>query len=154
MANESIFSGDMFTADTLTAGINNAEFIPGQIADLKIFQEEGIATTKAAIEIKNQTLQLVPSIGRGAPAPIFRPGQREGLNFECSHLLQRSTLLADSIQDVREFGGTELKTLQSTLDNDHLAPMRLNLEATLEFHRIGAIKGQIMDANGGILVDL
>ncbi|MBP8169421.1 MAG: major capsid protein [Azonexus sp.] len=154
MANESIFSTDLFTAESLTGSINKAPFVPGQIAALKLFEEEGIATTKASIELKNNTLQLVPSIGRGAPAPVFRPGQREGLSFECAHLIQRSTLLADSIQDVREFGTTELKTLQGTLDNDHLAPMRLNLEATIEFHRIGAIKGQILDASGGVLIDL
>lgn len=154
MANESIFSTDLFTAESLTASINKAPFVPGQIAALKLFEEDAISTTKASIELKNNALQLVPSIGRGAPAPVFRPGQREGLSFECAHLIQRSTLLADSIQDVREFGTTELKTLQGTLDNDHLAPMRLNLEATIEFHRIGAIKGQILDASGGVLIDL
>lgn len=149
-----IFTTDLFTAESLTAAINKAPYVPGQIAALKLFEEKGIATTKASIEQKNNTLVLVPNIGRGAPAPVFRPGQREALSFETAHLIQRSTLLADSIQDVREFGTNELKTLERTLQDDHLAPMRLNLEATIEYHRIGAIKGQIMDASGGVLIDL
>lgn len=149
-----IFTTDLFAAESLTAAINKAPYVPGQIAALKLFEEKGIATTKASIEQKNNTLVLVPNSGRGAPAPVFRPGQREGLSFETAHLIQRSTLLADSIQDVREFGTNELKTLERTLQDDHLAPMRLNLEATIEYHRIGAIKGQIMDASGGVLIDL
>ena len=72
MANESIFSTDLFTAESLTGSINKAPYVPGQIAALKLFEEEGIATTKASIELKNNALQLVPSIGRGAPAPALR----------------------------------------------------------------------------------
>lgn len=149
-----IFSSDLFTAESLTAAINKAPYIPGQIAALALFEEKGIATTKAAIELRNNTLTLVPSVGRGAPATVYRPGSREGVSFECAHLLQRSTLLADSIQDVREFGTTDLKTLEGTMEVDHLAPMRSNIEGTIEYHRIGAIKGQVIDASGGVLIDL
>ncbi len=149
-----IFGSDLFTAESLTAAINKAPYVPGQIAALKLFAERGIATTKAAIELKNNTLTLVPNIGRGAPAPVFTPGKREGVSFECAHLIQRSTLLADSIQDVREFGSTELKSLETSLNDDHLMPMRQNIEATIEYHRVGAIKGQILDASGAVLIDL
>lgn len=149
-----IFGSDLFTAESLTAAINKAPYVPGQIAALKLFDERGIATTKAAIELKNNTLTLVPNIERGAPAPVFSPGKREGVKFECAHLIQRSTLLADSIQDVREFGSTELKSLETSLNDDHLMPMRQNIEATIEYHRVGAIKGQILDASGAVLIDL
>jgi hypothetical protein len=149
-----IFTSDFFSTETLTAAINKAPYVPGQLAALKLFEENGIATTRATVELKNNVLTLVPHIQRGGPAPVFRPGSREGVSFECAHLIQRSTLLADSIQDVREFGTNELKTLEGTLQTDHLAPMRSNLEATLEYHRIGAIKGLVMDASGGTLVDL
>jgi len=149
-----LFNSDFFTTETLTAAINKAPYVPGQLAALKLFEEKGIATTRAAVELKNNVLTLVPNIQRGGPAPIFRPGGREGVSFDCAHLIQRSTLLADSIQDVREFGTTELKTLAATLNTDHLMPMRSNLEATLEYHRIGAIKGLVIDASGGTLVDL
>ena len=149
-----IFNSDLFTAESLTAAIIRAAYIPGQIAALGLFQEQGIATTRAAIEMRNSELTLVPSVGRGAPAPVYRPGSREGVSFECAHLIQRSTLLADSIQDVREFGTTDLKTLEGTMEVDHLAPMRGNIEGTIEYHRIGAIKGQVIDASGGVLIDL
>lgn len=149
-----IFGTDLFTATSLTAAINKAPYVPGQIAAMKLFEEKGMATTKAAIELKNNVLTLVQNTGRGAPAPIFSPGKREGVSFEAAHLIQRSTLLADSIQDVREFGSNELKTLETSLNDDHLAPMRQNIEATIEYHRIGAIKGQILDASGAVLIDL
>lgn len=149
-----IFGTDLFSAESLTASINKADYRPGQISALKLFEERGITTTKCSVEIKNNTLTLVPNTGRGAPAPVFTPGKRDGVSFEAAHLIQRSTLLADSIQDVREFGTTELKSLETTLNTDHLAPMRQNVESTIEFHRIGAIKGKIYDAAGGVLVDL
>lgn len=149
-----IFGTDLFTTQTLTAAINKALYLPGQIAAMKLFDEQGIATTKCSVELKNNTLKLVPNTGRGAPAPVFTPGKREGVSFECAHLIQRSTLLADSIQDVREFGTNELKSLEVSLNTDHLEPMRQNIEATIEYHRVGAIKGQILDASGDVLINL
>lgn len=149
-----IFGTDLFSAESLTASINKAAYLPGQISGMKIFEEKGISTTKCAVEIKNNSLVLVPNTGRGAPAPVFTPGKRDGVEFEAAHLIQRSTLLADSVQDVREFGSNELKNLEAVMIADHLTPMRQNIEATIEFHRVGAIKGKIYDAAGGVLVDL
>ena len=59
MANESIFSTDLFTAESLTGSINKAPYVPGQIAALKLFEEEGIATTKASIELKGTSINCV-----------------------------------------------------------------------------------------------
>ncbi len=75
--------------------------------------------------------------------------------FNTVHLPQRATIKADEIQNLRAFGSeTELEALQ-TVVNRRLGKMRRQLDATHEFHRIGAIKGQVLDADGrSVVVDL
>nr|WP_231937717.1 major capsid protein [Burkholderia lata] len=75
--------------------------------------------------------------------------------FNTVHLPQRAVIKADEIQNLRAFGSeTELEALQ-TVVNRRLAKMRRQLDATHEFHRIGAIKGAVLDADGKtVLIDL
>jgi hypothetical protein len=56
--------------------------------------------------------------------------------------------MADEIEGIRAFGSeTELEAVQDVVDQ-RLAELRAMHEVTLEYHRIGAIKGQILDADG------
>ncbi len=151
--NDNMFSGDSFTAETLTLSINRLPYRPRLIGAMRLFEEGGIATTTALIEFKNHILSLVPARPRGAPGAIYTPGKRQVLTFEAPHLLIRSTILADTIQNVRAFGGAELSNIEEVRD-ERLMGMRTSLENTLEYHRIGAIKGQVIDAEGALLVDL
>ena len=58
------------------------------------------------------------------------------------------------MQNVREFGTTnQLSSVQSVVKRQ-LAKMAHRLDYTLEFHRLGALKGVIRDADGSVLTDL
>ncbi len=58
------------------------------------------------------------------------------------HLPQRGAVIADEVQNVRAFGTeSELETVQN-LVNRKLEKMRRNIDATMEWQRIGAIKGR------------
>ena len=149
-----IFNSDFFTASSLTAAINALDFKPGQIGDLGIFEERGIATTTCSIELKDNKLTLVPHTQRGAPAPVFAAGKRRGVEIGAAHLITRASVLGDSVQDVRAFGSNELASFENIVSQDYLVPMRTDLEATLEFHRVGALQGKILDASGAMLIDL
>jgi len=150
-----IFKQDAFGLSSLTAAINDQPTIPGRLADMGLFQEEGITTLSVMIERTGDTLSLVPASPRGSSGTPVQGGRRNMLSFATSHLPQRATILADEVQGVRAFGSeTEVETVQN-LVNNRLAKMRRQLDATIEFHRIGAIKGQILDADGkSVLLDL
>lgn len=155
MPSMDIFNDDAFSAVSLTKGINVAPYVPQRLAELNLFSEEGMTTTSAMIEKRGSTLSLVPAGQRGSPAPNTAGDKATLIPFPSVHLPQRSTILADSVQNLRAFGSeTELETVQ-TVVNNRLAKLRRNLDVTIEYHRMGAIKGQVLDADGtSVLLDL
>lgn len=155
MAEITIFEDDAFSVSTLTASINEQPVVPGRIGSLNLFDEEGISTTTVQIEKDGDTLALVPAGQRGQPGLVVHGSKRQMIPFNTIHLPERATINADEIQGIRAFGSeTELDAVQ-TVVNKRLAKMRRQLDATHEFHRIGAIKGLILDADGATpLLDL
>lgn len=150
-----IFNDDAFGVSQLTAAINDAEegrSVPGIIDDL--FQEEGINTTAAWIERNGDTLTLVPSAPRGGVGDETGKDKRSAMPVSTFHLPVIGGINADEVQNVRAFGSeTELQTVEA-LVNKQLAKMRRRLEATMAYHRIGALKGIVKDATGSDLLNL
>ncbi len=147
-----IFDNDAFSVSSLTKAINETQYVPRRISELGLFTEEGITTTTVMVEKMGETLSLVPAGHRGAPAQATHADRRQMLTFATVHLPQRSAILADAFQNVRAFGSeTELETVQ-TIVNQRLLKHRRRLDATLEFQRMGAIKGLIVDADGTTVI--
>lgn len=150
-----IFSNDAFSLTSLTKSINDAPYIPGRIGELGLFSEEGISTVALNIEREGTTLSLVPNAPRGASGQVKTADKRTMVAINTTHLPQRSTIGADEIQGVRAFGTeSEVDTVQNVV-NKRLAKHRRDLDATIEYQRIGALKGQVLDADGTtVLLDL
>jgi hypothetical protein len=147
-----LLAGD-WSATELTAAINALPWQPRIIGDLKVFEETGIATTKARIEFRDGVVTLIPHTPRGAPPLPHTTATRSLLEVQTAHFPTRSTIYADSLQDQREFGGGGLSD-PNRVRNERLGEMRLNLDQNLEHQQIGALKGTVVDVNGVVLVDL
>lgn len=154
MPHLNVFESDAFSLMSLTAAINEAPHKPGLLGELGLFSEEGISTTHFDIEIEKETFSLVPAQPRGAPGHPKGGNGRSLIAFRTVHLPQRATILADQVQNVRAFGtDDQLQPVQSVI-NQRVAKMRGDIDVTLEWQRIGAIKGQILDADGSTIVNL
>ena len=155
MADIAIFEDDVFSVSSLTAAINDQEFLPGRISSLGLFREEGISTLTVQIEKDGETLALVPAGERGTSGLVVAGSRRHMIPFNTVHLPERFTIKADEIQGIRAFGTrSELQAVQDVV-NKRLAKARRQLDATHEFHRMGALNGQVLDADGKtILLDI
>ena len=154
MAEISIFEDDAFSVTSLLASINEEHVIPGQIAASGLFTEEGSTTVTQQIEKDGDVLELVAAAPRGAPGQVVIGSKRSLIPFNCVHLPQEFTIMADEIQGIRAFGSrTELQGVQD-LVNAKQNKARGQLDLTHEYQRIGAIKGQVVDKDGSVLVDL
>ncbi|KWO22007.1 major capsid protein E [Burkholderia ubonensis] len=148
MADINLFNDDAFSLSSMTAAINEQEYVPGRISSTGMFDEEGVTTTVVQIERDGDKLALVAAGERGTPAPNVAGSKPNLIPFNTVHLPQRASIKADEIQNLRAFGSdSELETLQNYV-NRRLAKMRRMLDATHEFHRLGAIRGVILDADG------
>ncbi|MAT91383.1 MAG: major capsid protein E [Halioglobus sp.] len=142
------FDSDIFTTARLTASINEAEYLPRRLGQLGLFQEEGITTTTVVVEKSGKQLGLVPAKERGAPGTPVLPDKRTGHTFSAVHLPTTAQIMADEAQNIRAFGSEDtLQALQDLVDARTLTMAR-KLDATHEYQRMGAIRGQILDADG------
>jgi hypothetical protein len=155
MADIGIFEDDAFSVSSLTAAINDQEYLPGRISSLGLFREEGISTLTVQIEKDGDTLALVPAGERGTSGLVVGGTKRKMIPFNTVHLPQRFTIKADEIQGIRAFGTrSELQAVQDVV-NKRLAKARRQLDATHEFQRMGALNGQVLDADGStVLLDI
>src|SRR5450830_863713 len=152
MADIAIFEDDAFSVSSLTAAINEQEYMPGRISSLGLFREEGISTITVQIEKDGDTLALVPAGERGTSGLVVGGTKRQLIPFNTVHLPERFTIKADEIQGIRAFGTrTELQAVQDVV-NTRLAKARRQLDATHEFQRMGALNGLILDADGSTVL--
>lgn len=150
-----IFNNDAFSLSQLTDAINDLPLLPTRIGELGYFTEQGISTTSISIERVGQVVALVPAKPRGAPGTPVENAKRKMVSINAVHLPESGAVLADEVQNLRAFGSeTEVQTAQGVV-KDKLAAMKLNIDLTLEWQRMGAIKGQVLDADGTtVLLDM
>ncbi len=147
---------ELFSVTSLTDSINKLPSVPTRVSSSGLFAEKGIKTTTAMIDVKNGRLVLVPDQDRAGDGVSLAASKRNAIPVKCAHLPVTSGIMPDEIQDVREFGkeGTDagLRS-QVTVINDKLQDMRNAIDATKEFHLVGALRGKVLDADGSVLVD-
>ncbi|MBW5416115.1 MULTISPECIES: major capsid protein [unclassified Pseudomonas] len=151
-----IFNDDAFSVTGLTAAINQP--IEGQATSTRLdslFEEEGITTTAVFIEREADQLYLVPAAERGGPADPTIADKRDMIPFSTIHLPTRGTIMADEVQGIRAFGSeSELESVENMV-NKRLLKMRKRLDATIRYHRVGAVTGKVYDADGQrVLLDV
>lgn len=153
--NIDIFKNDAFALRSLTESINK---IPprfsylGQIPGL--FQERGISTTTTEIEEREGRLSLVPASVRGTRGEAIPRSLRKMRPFKTAHLQFNDEILADDVLNVRQFGSTDQLRPVLDLVAEKLQTAADSMEITLEYMRLGAVKGVVYDANGNVLNDM
>ena len=152
MANFDIFRNNAFSMTSLTGAVDRIPYKPQLLGSLNIFTPTPVRTRTVYVERKNNTLALVPTTPVGS-APTERvKDKRDATPFQTVRLAERSTIFAEEIQSIRAFGSeTELKSMQKEV-MDRMINLRDDIELTKEFHRLGAIQGLVLDADGTTVI--
>jgi hypothetical protein len=150
-----VFNQDAFGVISLTDAVNHIPFIPGRAGEVINWEEEGITTTTAVIEEQFGTLSLVNPTPRGGPGQSFDKDKRKQRSLVIPHYQIDDGIYADSVQGVREFGqGNVVQTIMGQVTKRMEQHVRWKLDPTLEYQRIGALKGTILNGNGSTLYNL
>lgn len=150
-----VFNNDAFSVVSLTASINEMDYVPGRAGELAFAGVgNGITTTTAMIESKGGSLSLIQTKERGAPAEQGTTEKRTVRSLAVPHVPLDDYVRADEVQNVRAFGSeTELQGVQAVV-NQRLGKMNSRHDLTLENLRLGALKGIITDADGSTIYNL
>jgi hypothetical protein len=139
-------SNAAFSVTSLTLALLRQPYVPGLIGQLGLFRPERLTTTTTMIEVQGSRLALVPELPRGAPPTPNVEDRRRLIPFRIPHFPIRDTIYADSVQGIRAFGTEDELEAVQTLVNQREASMGLKLDVTLEYLRLGAVKGVIITA--------
>lgn len=140
-----------FSLETLTAAINELPHVPTALGDSGLFSYNGVATLTVDIEKKGNTLGLVGTAPRGSGGEAIGRAERNLRTFRVPHVPMTDQIMADEVQGVRQFGQElQAEPLQARI-NDVLTIGKQRLDYTLEYHRMGALKGIVYDKDGAVL---
>ena len=139
-----VFNGDGYSLTSLTDTINKLPHKPMRLSDMGLFEEEGVDTLTVEIEEVNGALALVPTVARGAPGTVVVDDKRVLRNLAVPHLPQRGAVMADEVQGIRAFGTTTEKDSIDAKVARELQRMKDKLDVTIEWMKIGALKGLIL----------
>ena len=150
-----IFATDAYNVTALTAAINKAPYKPQRLGAMGLFEQKGISTLTAVIEDRQGRLSILPTAPRGSEPTSDKEPIRTSRQIPLAHIPANDSVLADEVQDVRAFGEESVLETVAGKVNDKLIKLRRNHEVTQEYHRVGAIQGQVLDADGStVLTDL
>ena len=143
-----VFNSKAFSVVSLTESVNRLPYKPGRLGEMGLFTNRGIASSIAVIEEMDGVLSLLPTKRRGEAATAARSGRRRARAIETLHIPLENLVLASDLQDVRKFGTEDQTDAIASVIADRLQEMRQSHEATQEYLRVGAIQGNILDADG------
>lgn len=154
-----VFSGDAFSALTLTAQINNVLFAPNFLGSLGVYYVDGLTTTDVAISERNGKLEILSTAERGAPPQQNDRPTRNMRKVSCCHIPVEDYVTADEVRnaigDALLTGQPQLQSTQGLIEDRMNGPfgLRARIELTHEYHRIGGITGKVLDKDGSELYD-
>ena len=154
MAAPNVHIEDAFSLESLTAAVNAVPYRPGQVSATGIFEEDSVTTTMISVERRNGKLGLIEPSERGGPGETSDDEDRTKVPVNVPHYQRDDSILADEVQNVREFG--EESSLETVIGRVNRKAQRhaQDLTMTLEHQRVGALKGIVTSKSGKTLVNL
>ncbi len=148
------FNNPGFSMAALTTAINLIPNRYGRLEALNLFPAKPVRTRQIIIESRNGVLNLLPTLPPGSPGTVGSRGKRALRSFIIPHIPHDDVVLPEEIQGIRAFGSeTEMESIASVAAQ-HLETMRNKHAITLEHLRMGALKGEILDADGSTIYKL
>jgi hypothetical protein len=160
-----IFDGDAFSHVSMTAAANRIVRVPKMLGRLNLFEVDRITTPDVAISMAKGRLNLIPTTERGAPLPSATPDKQQLRIVRTPRVAKQSTLYAHEIGNLRAYEDAvydvqnrPTRIAVSELDqvaNIILArqiKLQADLEFTMEYHRLGAVQGKLLDSDGSRVI--
>lgn len=143
-----IFNRDAFSAHSLTEAINIVPYQPRRIGAMGLFSTRNPRTHVVFLERKGDQLAILETKPRGSGETNKRPAtRRDMLPLMLPYVPLDDAVLASDLSGIREFNTDDQLEVVSRVVNEKLTSCRTMHEVTHEYHRIGAIKGRLLDGD-------
>lgn len=144
-----------YTAVDLTAEINVIPNMYGRLNEMNLMPGEGVSTTLVEVSFEQGVLTILPTRERGAEPTVGRTNEATSIFLKVPHIPHMDTIKPEDMQDKFAFGsGRQRKMGVADAVAKKLLHIRNKHAITLEFMRMGALKGKIIDGANTELYDL
>jgi hypothetical protein len=148
-----VFNSNAFSATTLTGNVQKMDYRPQLLGSLNLFDPVPSRTRDIFVDRRDGTLSLIPASASGEPPAQLAGDTRDAVNLRTVRLAKSTSQInAAELQGIRAFGSeTELMAVESEF-NRRLARVNEDMELTHEHHRLGALQGKLLDADGSTVL--
>lgn len=145
-----IFKNDAFSQANLRRVLPNMPFTPGALGQMNLFQPHYIDTETVLIYMENGMIRLIPDTLRGAPDILAERQTGEFRAVKTRRLSKKDDVRASELLGLADqtFPLDQRLRTAAGLVNQRMGQLRTDMEATRELHRLGAIQGKLLDADG------
>jgi len=147
-------SSDAFSLTSLTDAINIMPNMYGRIAQLNLMPFRPVTTRSIMVEEQAGVLNLIQSRPVGSPGWNNKMGKRTVRTFTIPHFPLDDQILPAEYDGIRAFGSENAAMGYTQVMNNHLQTIKNKHDITLEYLRMGALKGVIVDADTAEIYDL
>ena len=152
MATMDIFNSSAFSTTSLSSMVMKRDFRPQLLGSLGLFNAQGVRTRSIFVDRKEGGLTLIPTSADGAPPDVLDKENRSAVSLRTTRLAKRSTLYAHELDGIRAHGSeSELMSVQREIAN-RVDRLNNDMELTHEHHRLGALQGVLLDADGSTVI--
>ena len=152
MPSMDIFNSSAFSMTSLSARVEKVDYKPSLLGELGIFDPMPVRTRNIFVDRRSSSLTLVPTSPDGAPPEELAEDLRDAVSLRTVRLSKSFTLRATEVAGLRAFGSeTELEVVQAEYLS-RMARIRADIELTHEHHRLGALQGKLLDADGSTVI--
>lgn len=137
---------------SLTTAFQKLPYKATRIGSMGLFEDKGVTTRTIIVEEKDGILKLLPTRNVGAPGLVAPDEKRTVRSFVLPHIPYNSTILAADLIGKRVFGSENATEGMASVVNDKLTEMKPSHEVTKEHMMVGALQGNILDADGSTVI--
>ncbi|WP_422073900.1 major capsid protein [Tranquillimonas rosea] len=152
MATMDVFNSSAFSTTSLSGMVEKLDYQPSLLGSLGIFTPVPVRTRTVFVDRRDGGLTLIPTSADGAPPEVLDGDSRDAVPLKTTRLAKRFTLYAHELDGIRAFGSeTELMAVQREYGR-RMERVRADMELTHEYHRLGALQGLLLDADGSTVI--
>jgi Phage major capsid protein E len=150
-----VFTNDAFTAIEVTEAAGNIVYIPQALKNMNLFEPDPISTTEVAIYRRNNQLSLVPTTPRGSQETLPERDTNSMRKIPTIRLAQTDRVNSHELQNIVIDGRPFDVNLDSAIGEIDKRQRKLiqKLELTREMHRLAALQGILLDADGSVIMN-
>ena len=149
-----IFNDDAFSLSSMTAAVEKMPSIPSFLGSLNLFGPgEGVTTDTVTIERKDMVLTPITTSQRGTEPSMGATEKAKLRSFSIPRVAKADQVFAREIANVRAFGTEGDLVTAMQIINQKQQKLLMEYELTMELHRLGAVQGILLDADGSTLYD-